>query len=434
MVEVRASDPRLRLFRHLLGARQHTLPDMVYRIEERGQWSEPAPVVPERERSVRTGEVRNTRRRVDPSPNAPQLIRLVQTPYVQETARPVRDPSKGLPARVKLGDVVREPFSSAKDAALAANKRKPFPNATAVHPPHVVRPRPSADAWLKEQLVSNPAIRGAQLGPMSGRNVIGEVTEALHRFLLDGYDIGEQPPRLEEDLSFVPKDREEVLYIYMYRVAQNPALKNQKRYRAAPVFVGTDPEDGGEVYYHRPPLLMDLFYLVGVHSKFRSDAERLLGWMLLRLNEATHLLYRPRKFSLPDGRLVDSLGRPWSADIDLDEDKLQVEKVSLALVDDLTVGDAINFFSLHEAPYRPFVTYRARVALDGPLIRSEGGTTIRMPPLSAKLPDRGGETLESPTGRIKTPRARPGTRPTTAPGPQPHFHRRLSDDESETED
>ena len=53
-------------------------------------------------------------------------------------------------------------------------------------------------------------------GPMSGRNIIGEVTESMHRFILDGYDIAEQPPRLEEDLKFVPKDREEVIYIYMY--------------------------------------------------------------------------------------------------------------------------------------------------------------------------------------------------------------------------
>ena len=49
-------------------------------------------------------------------------------------------------------------------------------------------------------------------GPMSGRSIIGETTEALHRFLLDGYNLGENPPRLEEELKFIPKDREEVLY------------------------------------------------------------------------------------------------------------------------------------------------------------------------------------------------------------------------------
>ena len=96
----------------------------------------------------------------------------------------------------------------------------------------------------------------------------------------------------------------------------------------------------------------------------------MLGWLLLRLNEATHLIYRPRKFVLPDGREVDSLGRSYDPNVDLEEDNLVVEKVSLSLVDDLTVGDAINLFSLHEAPYRPFLTYRARIAIDGPLVHA----------------------------------------------------------------
>ena len=198
--------------------------------------------------------------------------------------------------------------------------------------------------------MSGVMIDGLPVGPMIGHNIIGEVTEALHRFVLDGWEMSERPPRLEEDLSFVPKDREEVVYIYMYRLAHNPNLKNQKRWRQAPVFMGSEPEDGGEVYFHRPPLLIDVFYLLMVHSKFRSDAERLLGWLLLRLNNATHLIYRPRKFLLPDGREVDSLGRLYDADTSHDEEHLLLEKVSIAMVDDLTVGDATNLFSLHEAP------------------------------------------------------------------------------------
>ena len=66
---------------------------------------------------------------------------------------------------------------------------------------------------------------------------------------------------------------------------------------------------------------------------------------------------------------------------DVDEDDLVLEKVSLSLVDDLTVGDAVNFFSLHEAPYRPFLTYRARIALDGPLVHASSGTTVNLPRL-----------------------------------------------------
>ena len=196
-------------------------------------------------------------------------------------------------------------------------------------------------------------------GPMSGRNVVGETTESLHKFILDGMRDWAAPARLEEDLKFIPKDREEVVYIYMYRIAQNTNLMNQKRLRQAPVFVKQDPNDEkSEIYLHRPPILVDVFYMLAVHSKFRSDAERLIGWLMLRLNEATHLIYRPRRFLLPDGREVDSLGRPYDPtrfEGEPDEegdDGLYVEKVSLSLVDDLTVGDAINLYTLHEAPYR----------------------------------------------------------------------------------
>jgi hypothetical protein len=282
----------------------------------------------------------------------------------------------------------------------------------------------------------------AQAGPASGRNVIGETTEAIHRFLLDGYKLSPNPPRIEEDLKFVPKDREEVVYIYMYRLAQNANLMNQKRLRQAPVFVKDDPEKSGEVYYHRPPVLLDLFYLISVHSKFRSDAERLIGWLLLRLNEATHLIYRPRKFLLPDGRAVDSLGRPYDAKNfegvkanaegePEEDDGLFVEKVSLALVDDLAVGDAIHLFTLHEAPYRPFLTYRARVALDGPLYKSSGGATIRLPRLERAAPPQGAAG-DSPNGRVRG--GRPAPSPKTPPGPKPYMLRKDADADNESED
>ena len=263
-------------------------------------------------------------------------------------------------------------------------------------------------------------------GPMSGRNIIGEVTEAIQRFLLDGYDVSEQTPRMEEDLKYVPKDREEVVYVYMYRVLQNTALQNRKRFRVAPVLTGND-DDSGPVYYHRPPLILDLYYLVSVHSKFRSDAERLLGWTILRLHEATHLIYRPRRFSLPDGREVDSLGRTYDPDVTEGADELFMEKVSLALVDDLTVPDGINLFTIMEAPFRPFLTYRARVALDGPLYTGSGGTTIRMPHMAQAPRPKGepGRLRESPSGRIKGSEPSVSTR--TPPGPPAHQYRRLSD-------
>ncbi|MBN1336739.1 MAG: DUF4255 domain-containing protein [Deltaproteobacteria bacterium] len=277
-----------------------------------------------------------------------------------------------------------------------------------------------------------PTLDGPLKGPMSSRSIIGEVTEALHRFLLEGYDLSDQPPRVEEDLAFVPKDREEVIYVYMYRAAQNPSLQNRKRLRVAPIFTGS-PEEGGPVFYHRPPLILDLFYLVMVHARFRSDAERLLGWVLLRLHEATHLIYRPRRFILPDGREIDSLGRPYDPHVKEGSEELCMEKVSLALVDDLTVGDGIHLFTLFEAPYRPFLCYRARVALDGPILASRGGTTIRLPPLESKEAEASTNNTESPSGRIKGSKGRiPSAR--TPPGPPAHRIRRVTDAEAEHEE
>lgn len=222
--------------------------------------------------------------------------------------------------------------------------------------------------------MTDPALLAAQLGPMSGRNIIGEVTEALHRFLLDGYDIGEQPPRLEEDLSFVPKDREEVLYVYMYRCEQNTALMNSKQWRPAKVSVFGPQRNTETIYYERAPLYLNVFYMIAVHSKFRSEAERLMGWLLMRMYEATHLVYRPRKYVLPDGSLVDSTGSPWA--LENDADQVIMEKVGMLLVNDLTIGDAINFFTINEAPYRPFLTYRAQCAMEGPLVAGPP-TTVR---------------------------------------------------------
>jgi hypothetical protein len=247
---------------------------------------------------------------------------------------------------------------------------------------------------------------GFALGAYQGAGIIGETTEAIHRFLLDGWSGDRPPPRIEEDLSFVPRDREEVLYVYMYRAAENPALRNSKQFRAARITQlasETEREASATILYERAPVYVQLYYLLAAHAKFRSDAERLMGWALLRLHDATHLVYRPRRFALPDGRVVDSRGRAWSDDADGDD--VIMEKVSLNLVDDLTLGDAVQFFTIHEAPFRPFLTYRAMCALEGPLVAGPP-TTVRTaraePVASAPVPARSRPT----GGRLDTRSAR----------------------------
>ena len=110
---------------------------------------------------------------------------------------------------------------------------------------------------------------GFAKGPLQGQGIIGEVTESLHRFLMDGWTEDRPMPRIEEDLSFVPKDREEVIYVYMYSCTQNTALRNGKHYRASRITV-SNPGADDVIYYERPPLYLDLRYMICVHSRFRS--------------------------------------------------------------------------------------------------------------------------------------------------------------------
>ncbi len=261
-------------------------------------------------------------------------------------------------------------------------------------------------------------------GFMSGRDIIGEVTEAVKKYIKDGWT-DERNLTIEEQLDKTSMGKtDQFAFVYMYRLAHNNNLQNRKRFRRAPVFLNDD-SNSTNVYLHRPPIMVDLFYLITAHAQFPSETAKLLGWLLLRLNEATHLIYRPRKFILPDGREVDSLGRNYDPNVDLEEDNLVVEKVSLALVDDLTVCDAINLFSLHEAPYRPFLTYRARIAIDGPLVHAPSGTRVSM--------DRAQQTTSSaPTTRTR-PNGRPiRQEPTSVErahiGPEKHHFRRDIDD------
>lgn len=261
-------------------------------------------------------------------------------------------------------------------------------------------------------------------GFMSGRDIIGEVTEAVKKYIKDGWT-DERNLTIEEQLDKTSMGKtDQFAFVYMYRLAHNTNLQNRKRFRRAPVFLNDD-SNSTNVYLHRPPIMVDLFYLITAHAQFPSETAKLLGWLLLRLNEATHLIYRPRKFVLPDGREIDSLGRSYDPNVDLTEDNLVVEKVSLALVDDLTVGDAINLFSLHEAPYRPFLTYRARIAIDGPLVHAPSGTRVAM--------DRAQQTSSKQPQTRTRPNGRPiRQEPTSVErahiGPEKHHFRRDIDD------
>jgi len=267
---------------------------------------------------------------------------------------------------------------------------------------------------------------GFARGPLQGREIIGEITENLHRFILEGWDLDRARPRVEEDLSFVPKDRQEVIYVYMYRVSQNTALQNSKRWREARVSSNASHATPDAMIFERPPIYLDVYYLVSVLLLFRSEAERLLGWVMLRLWEAQNLIYRPRRYMLPDGSILDSTGRPWAADSL--SDGVIMEKVSVQMIDDLPVSDAINFFTIHDAPYRPYLTFQAQCAMEGSLI-SGRSTTIRPGSIADNSPTRPSGTR--PSGRMASapPRAS-GRTPIGPRGSTPRPVADSSDDNS----
>jgi hypothetical protein len=127
--------------------------------------------------------------------------------------------------------------------------------------------------------------------------------------------------------------------------------------------------------------------------------------------------------------VVDSMGRPW--DLDATGDELIMEKVALSLIDDMTVGDAINFFTIHEAPYRPYLTYRARCAMEGALVVAPRETIVRVPSLEpTPSATRPGERANGRLGRVE---ARPTSK--RAPfGPEGHDFRPAKSDDNESED
>lgn len=246
-----------------------------------------------------------------------------------------------------------------------------------------------------------------------GEHTIGDVTEAMHRWLLEGWSFEGPPPRLEEDLSFIPKDRESVIFTYMYRIVENTDLRNPKRDRPTPFSKpNEDNPQESVLYYEWPPVYLNVFYLLTVHAKFNSDAERLLGWAMMRLHQATQLVYRPRRYVLPDGAVVDSNGNPWSRTNR--SEGLFMEKVSLSLVDDLTVGDAINFYTIHEAPYRPYATYMARCSIRG-AIKKAAPTVISTS--SLETADREG-AIPHKSGYLSSHTSEEAHKPSKTPGPK----------------
>ena len=91
-------------------------------------------------------EVRKSRSLVEAGPNAPQLKRLIQHPYAEDTTHPRAGKPWRQPLNTKL-EVI--PFGTEKRAAFAEGARQRWPRATRAvcGPEH--RPRPSLSDYLR---------------------------------------------------------------------------------------------------------------------------------------------------------------------------------------------------------------------------------------------------------------------------------------------
>ncbi len=119
-------DITFRLNRLILGE-SVLVPRQIVRKTERLEVVKPRKVQLREEREIREHGVRRNRNIVEPSPNAPKLIRLVRHPYTQEVTRP----KAGEPWRQPRADRdVSERFGEAVRAAFAEGARPRWPKAT----------------------------------------------------------------------------------------------------------------------------------------------------------------------------------------------------------------------------------------------------------------------------------------------------------------
>ncbi len=142
------TDPRRRLLWRFPGERVQDERPGAERILKRGEWEERPSPLPDRQRATRTGQVRATSRRADPSPNAPQLIRLVQHPFVLDTVRARRDPSRARPVRLQVREQERPKVALILRDALQEGRRLPFPSPTEGRERVLRAPLPRVKDWL----------------------------------------------------------------------------------------------------------------------------------------------------------------------------------------------------------------------------------------------------------------------------------------------
>jgi len=145
-------DLSARLQRPIPGEWAHGVRELESRLGERSNIQPRKDPVSEQRAPVEY-RIKATRRRVEPGPYSPQIIRMMRHPSTLEVVRPrrVKADQRARPQpreRVQVGEMIRQ--------ARAISREATWERPTEVHPPLPDRPRIDVEAFLR----SSPVDRG----------------------------------------------------------------------------------------------------------------------------------------------------------------------------------------------------------------------------------------------------------------------------------
>jgi len=192
---------------------------------------------------------------------------------------------------------------------------------------------------------------------------------------------------IHKDLDTQPKDDEEAtIYCSLYRIDDMDDF-GFPGWAAKPYHKGPVPPDARrQAFLQLPPRFFYMYFILFVESPETDLANALMGAIMNGFHQETTLMYRPVVHEL-NGRLYDSMGQAVSVDdhkvmlepgaepMEGASDKVRMERISVALVDDLAFGDACLLLKGFDRKVRPYLTYRVFTKIDQPLelVKKVGG-------------------------------------------------------------
>jgi hypothetical protein len=178
---------------------------------------------------------------------------------------------------------------------------------------------------------------------------------------------------IHKDMDQAPKDDEEAtVYCSLYRVDDVDDI-GLPGFAVKPYMQTPGPPDAKrQAFVQLPPRFFYLYFIVFVESDDADLSNALLGAVMNGFHQVPTLLYRPVAYEV-NGKLLDSTGRRLEVDgmkitpVGTTDDKVRMERLSVALVDDLAFGDACLLLKGFDRKVRPYLTYRVFAKIDQPL-------------------------------------------------------------------